>query len=381
MLTNPLKRMSVLIKPVGSFCNLQCAYCFYLEKHGLYDGLPSMHRMTDDTAEKLIKDMFDCSDAPSFIWHGGEPTLAGLDFFAKVVAVQRYYAKGRPYFNAIQTNALPLNEDWARFLKNEHFLVGLSLDGPEHIHDRFRKDTQRNGTFHRVFEKAGMLLKQGVSVNILATVNNYSVKYPGEIYRFFVKNGFVFMQFMPVVERDPQNPETAAPYSVDTRDYGIFLKQLFNLWIKDFNFKRMKQKTSVRFFDNLIQAYAGITPDHCVFHKKCGNYMVVEHNGDLFSCDYLVSEDTCIGNLHEISLAKAFRSEAHASFGKQKANLKPECRQCQWLHLCYGGCIKDRIRDPADNGQNHFCQSYQFFFKQADKQLKKFARLYSGHYQ
>jgi uncharacterized protein len=376
-----LKRISILVKPAGSFCNLQCDYCFYLEKHRLYEGAPAKHRMTDETAEKIIRDMFACSDAPTFIWHGGEPTLAGLEFFTKIVAVQRFYAKGRPYSNALQTNGTLLNEDWAHFFKNENFLVGVSLDGPEHIHDQYRKDRGGRGTFQRVFEKTQMLLDRGVQVNALATVNSYSVKFPTEIYKFFKKNRLIFMQFSPVVEQDPENPEAAAPYSVDARDYGAFLKELFSLWVGDFDVKRLKQKTSVRFFDALIQKYVGMNPDHCIFQKECGNALVAEHNGDLFSCDYLVSADTRIGNIHEMSVAEAVRSPNHTGFAKRKAALGPECRSCQWLDLCYGGCIKDRIRDPRDKGQNRFCSSYQFFFQRADKRLRKFAKLYRKHYQ
>ena len=376
-----MQRISVLIKPVGSFCNLKCDYCFYLEKHCLYEGSPAKHRMTDETAEKIIRDMFACSDAPAFVWHGGEPTLAGLNFFMKIVAVQRFYAKGRPYFNAVQTNATLVNEDWARFFRDENFLVGISLDGPAHVHDRYRKDHSGKGTFQQVFEKAEMLLKSGVQVNALATVNSHSVKYPDEIYRFFKKNGFVFMQFNPVVEQDPDNPDLAAPYSVEAEDYGVFLSRVFQLWIKDFDFKRLRQKTSVRFFDALIQKYAGITPDHCIFHRTCGNSPVVEHNGDIFSCDYLVSADTRIGNIHEISLAEAIRSRSHADFARRKADLGTECRNCEWADLCQGGCIKDRIRDPRDRGRNRFCKSYQFFFKRADRELKKFAKLYRENYQ
>lgn len=380
IINRAVRKRSILIKPVGSFCNLQCDYCFYLEKHRLYEGPSSKHRMSDATVEKLVKDMFACSDAPTFIWHGGEPTLMGLEFFVKATAMQRYYAEGRPYSNAIQTNGTLLNEEWALFFKNENFLVGISLDGPEPIHDFYRKDKQGKGTFLPVFEKARMLLNKGVPLNVLAAVNHYSVKYPEKIYKFFVKNGFTFMQFAPVVESDPQNPGAAAPYSADARDYGIFLHRLFKLWVRDFDFKNLKQKTSVRFFDALIKKYVGMTPDHCIFQKICGNSLVAEHNGDLFSCDYLVSKDTYVGNVHEISLGKAFLSESHIAFSRRKAAFGAECQSCQWLDLCYGGCIKDRIRDPADQGQNHFCRSYKFFFKQADKQLTKFAELYRQFY-
>jgi uncharacterized protein len=372
---------SVVIKPIGSFCNLQCEYCFYLDKHHLYEGPPSTHRMTDETLEKLIKDMFVCSNTPTFVWQGGEPTVMGLAFFQKVVATQQLHAKGKSYSNALQTHGMLLNEAWADFLRRENFLVGISLDGPEHLHDHYRKDRQGKGTFQQVFKNTQMLLNKGVPVNILATVNDYSVKYPREIYEFFVENGFFFMQFSPLVEHDPQNPKIAAPYSINARDYGRFLTQLFKCWCNDFDFERLKQKTSIRFFDSLMQRYIGMTPGHCALHKECNDYLVIEHNGDLFSCDFLVSNKTRIGNLHQISLKDAFYSPAHIAFGKRKTAYGTECQRCQWLHLCYGGCIKDRIRDPRDKGHNHFCESYKIFFKRADSRLKKFAKLYRQYYQ
>jgi uncharacterized protein len=373
---------SVIIKPVGSFCNLQCEYCFYLDKHRLYEGLPSTHRMNDGVLEKLIQDMFDCSDAPTFTWQGGEPTVMGLDFFQKVVAIQKKLCtKGKSYANALQTHGMLLNEAWADFLKRENFLVGISLDGPESVHDRYRKDRQGKGTFQKVFENAKMLLEKGVPVNILVTVNDYSVKYPQEIYNFLVENGFIFMQFSPVLEHDPQNQKIAAAYSVNARDYGRFLHKLFKLWLKDFDWEQLKQKTSIRFFDSLLQIYIGMIPDHCALHKTCNDYLVIEHNGDLFSCDFLVSKDTYLGNLHEMSLKQAFQSASHTAFGKRKAAYGMECQHCQWLHLCYGGCIKDRIHDPRDKGHNHFCESYKFFFKRAKNRFKKLAMLYRSSYQ
>ncbi|MBF0395657.1 MAG: anaerobic sulfatase maturase [Desulfobacterales bacterium] len=371
---------SVLIKPVGSFCNLRCDYCFYLEKSLLYDSHPSKHLMTEKILEELIKNMFACTSSPTFIWHGGEPTLIGLNFFIKAVVYQKYYSNGKSFANAIQTNGMLLDDNWANFLRDENFLVGISIDGPKHLHDIYRKDNHGKGTFETVFEKAKMLLSKGVQVNILATVNNYSVKYITEIYNFFVKNGFNFMQFNPVVERDKTNPDFVASYSVKAKDYGRFLCELFDLWIADFDFKNLKQKTSIRFFDSLIRKFVGMTTDHCIFQKKCGNYLVCEHNGDIFSCDYLVSKDTYIGNLNEISLNDAFYSSSHIAFANQKAELGNECKNCKWIELCYGGCIKDRTSDPQDKGHNHFCISNQYFFKKAESRLKKLAMLYHIYY-
>jgi uncharacterized protein len=266
------------------------------------------------------------------------------------------------------------------FLKREKFLVGISLDGPQNIHDYYRKDRQGNGTFQRVFDQAKILLANGVDVNILVTVSDYSSRYARQIYRFLVKHGFYFMQFSPLVERDKKNPATAASYSVNAQDYGRFLCQLFECWIKDFNWKRLQQKTSIRFFDSLLQLAIGHPTAHCVLHKTCNDYLVVEHNGDLFSCDFLVSKDTYLGNLSDTSLQQAFNSDAHIAFGQQKADYGQECQQCKWLTMCYGGCVKDRMHDPKDHGHNHFCESYKLFFKAANPHLKKLAKLYRQHY-
>lgn len=371
---------TVIIKPHGSFCNLNCEYCFYLGKKNLYDGPPSQHKMPEAVMKKLIRNVFDVSALPVFVWHGGEPTLMGLDFFKEVVRFQHRCAHGKSYANAIQTNGLLLNDQWAEFFKDEKFLVGISFDGPEHVHDRYRIDKNGSGTFDKVFEKAKLLLEKGVQVNVLATVNAYSVKFSEEIYHFFSDNGFNFMQFSPVVESNPDSGQ-AMPFSVTANEYGRFLYELFHLWVNDFDFKHLRQKTSIRFFDSLVQLYIGMMPDHCIFQKACGNYLVVEHNGDIFSCDYLVSPETLLGNLNETSLDQAFCSPKHIAFQNQKAELGPECNKCKWLKFCYGGCIKDRIRDPEDKGRNRFCRSYQYFFIRADKKLQKFASLYRQYYQ
>lgn len=371
---------SIVIKPIGAFCNLRCTYCFYLQKHELYEGAPSTHKMSEETLEKLIVQMFANSMNPTFVWQGGEPTVLGVAFFEKVVALQKQHSNGKPYSNAIQTAGHLLDETWAAFLKREDFLVGISMDGPQHIHDYYRKDALGKGTFERVFANAKMLLAHDIPVNILVTVNNYAAKYPVEIYQFLVDNGFYFMQFSPVVELDPDNPEITAPFTVSADAYGRFLTKVFKQWVKDFDYSHLKQKTSIRFFDSLLKRYLGMQPDHCVLHKNCNQYLVVEHNGDLYSCDFLVSKDTHLGNLHQTPLQQAFNSEKHTAFGAMKADYGDECKKCQWLDKCYGGCTKDRLHDPRDNGHNHFCSSYKYFFERADKDFQRFSDLYKKYY-
>jgi uncharacterized protein len=372
---------SIVLKPIGAFCNLRCEYCFYLDKQELYPGSPSTHRMSEETLRTMIEQMFACSNNPTFVWQGGEPTIMGVEFFQHAVELQKHYAKGRAFSNSLQTHGMLINQTWTNFLRKENFLVGLSLDGPQAIHDYYRKDALGKGTFQAVYDSALLMQQEQVPFNVLATVSDYSVNFAKEIYQFFVENDFVFMQFSPLVEHDAQDSQKSARYNVDPLSYGRFLFDVFELWVKDFDFDYLKQKTSIRWFDSVLQSYVGITPDHCIFHKTCNDYLVMEHNGDLFSCDFFVEKDKCLGNVHQVSLRKAFQSSAHTAFGLEKANLNAECRSCEWLKQCYGGCIKDRVRDPIDKGHNHFCESYRYFFKHADTQLKAFADLYKQHYQ
>lgn len=371
---------TLLIKPIGAFCNLACTYCFYLDKQNLYSGPASTHKMSQDTLELLIKQMFACSSQPTFVWQGGEPTVMGLDFFREAVALQKHYAQGKPFSNALQTHAMLLDAEWAEFLKRENFLVGVSLDGPQQVHDHYRVDRQGRGTFQVVLEKAMLLQQHQVPVNILASVTEYSAQYPQEIYRFFVDHGFLFMQFSPVVELNPKDPASTAPFSVSAQSYGRFLKTLFRCWIRDFDLQRLKQKTSIRFFDSVLSRYLGMAPDHCVLQQRCNVYLVAEHNGDLYSCDFLVAPDTFLGNARQVSLQQAFTSPAHIAFGQRKADYGEKCQSCRWLKLCYGGCTKDRMHDPRDQGHNHFCESYLDFFPAADAAFKELADLYRRYY-
>jgi uncharacterized protein len=371
---------SIVLKPIGAFCNLRCQYCFYLDKQDLYPGIPSAHRMSEETLHTMVKQMFACANNPTFVWQGGEPTIMGVEFFQHAVELQKHYAKGRVFSNSLQTHGMLLNQNWADFLRKENFLVGLSLDGPQEVHDYYRVDALGKGTFQAVYDSALLMQQENIPFNVLATVSDYSVNYAREIYQFFAENDFLFMQFSPIVELDPSNKQQSAPYSVDALKYGKFLYEIFELWVKDFDYPNLKQKTSIRWFDSVLQSYVGMTPDHCIFHKTCNDYLVMEHNGDIFSCDFFVERERCLGNIHQTALVEAFNSPEHTAFGLEKANLNAECLECEWLKQCYGGCIKDRVRDPKDYGHNHFCESYRYFFKHADAKLKEFADLYRQHY-
>lgn len=324
------------------------------------------------TLEVLIQQTFQQSIGQiSFGWQGGEPTLMGLPFYRKAVELQRRYGYGRLVGNGLQTNGILINQEWVDFLKEYNFLVGLSLDGPEHLHNRYRKYRNGNPSWEKVVKNAKLMLDAGVAVNALSVVNDYSVKYVEEIYAFHKSTGFEYMQFIPVVETDPSNPSMAAPYSVDPVAYGEFLCKLFDLWRADF--KAGVATTSIRHFDSVFHTYIGLEAPECTLMKHCGNYVVVEHNGDVYSCDFFVEPDWKLGNLHDDDLLVMLNSDTQEKFGNLKADVSPECRQCQWLRQCYGGCTKDRIRDPRDNGISHFCAAYKMFFNHADGQLRQLA--------
>lgn len=362
---------SLLIKPSGPDCNLDCTYCFYLDKADLFPKTRT-HRMSPAVLENLIRQTME-QGAPhvSFGWQGGEPTVMGLSFFQKAVQFQEQYGLGKAVGNGLQTNGILLNQDWARFLVQYNFLVGLSLDGPEHVHDRYRVNKQGKGTWKKVHDHAKMLLDAGVATNALVVVNDYSVNYPEEIYEYHKALGLNYMQFIPCVETDPANPAQAASYSVSAEQYGTFLTKVFDLWHADI--VDGVAATSVRYFDSIFHKYVGLSAPDCTLMKTCGDYVVVEHNGDVYSCDFFVESNWKLGNIMTQRLDEMLNAPRQEEFGAMKALLPEECVSCEWLRKCQGGCTKDRIRDPHDKGSNHFCQSYKMFFAHADEKLQALA--------
>ena len=362
---------SILVKPSGPDCNLDCTYCFYLQKSELFSE-HKIHRMSEATLEEMIRQvMTDGGDHISFSWQGGEPTLMGLPFFKKAIEFQKKYGRGQTVGNGLQTNGLLIDTSWAKFLKEYHFLVGLSLDGPEHIHDRYRLKKGGRGSWKNVVEAGKLLLQQDVAVNALTVVNDYSGNYPDEIYHFHKSLGLMHHQYIPCVETDPSNPAMAAAYSVSPEKYGRFLCTLFDLWYSDFN--NGVPTTSIRYFDSVFYNYVDMTAPECTLMDECGVYVVIEHNGDVYSCDFFVKPEWKLGNVHEGRIKDLLNSEKQWNFGMLKSDRHEKCRQCQWLKYCYGGCTKDRIRDPRDNNLSHFCDSYLMFFDHADTRLKKLA--------
>ncbi len=372
MENNPLKPLnSILVKPAGPDCNMACTYCFYNEKTKLFPGTKN-HRMSGEILEVMIRQLMEQSGRQvSITWQGGEPTLMGLPFFEKAVELQQVYGHGQNVGNGLQTNGILINKAWADFLGRYKFLVGLSIDGPQRIHDRYRRLKGGSGSWTKVLDSARLLLDKGVAVNAISVVNNYSVEFPEEIYAFHKSEGLYHMQFIPCVETDPKDPQKAAPFSVSAQKYGTFLCRLFDLWMSDF--VSGLPTTSIRFIDSIISRHMGIDPPECSQLKTCGVYVVVEHNGDVYACDFFVEPQWKLGNIREDRLLDMLNSDKQRKFGRAKSTLPGVCRRCKWLKNCYGGCVKDRIRDPRDENLNHFCLSFKMFYEYADGPLRKLA--------
>jgi uncharacterized protein len=362
---------SLLLKPAGPDCNLACGYCFYRDKGAPSSSTPP-RRMSEEILEEIIRQVLEQKIPEiSFGWQGGEPTLLGRPFFERAVRLQMKHGRGQSVGNGLQTNGLLLDRSWAAFLRAYHFLVGLSLDGPEHVHDGYRVRAGGQPTWAEVVDRAKMLLDAGVDVNALSVVNERSVRFPDEIYGFLKSLGLVHMQFIPCVETDPADPSRAADFSAPGDAYGDFLARIFDLWRSDF--KDGEPTTFVRTFDSLFFLYVDREPPDCVLQPECGTYLVVEHDGGVYACDFFVEERWRLGNVRDDKLVHLLNSARQKSFGAAKADLPGACRACPWLRLCRGGCPKDRIRDPRDRGLSHFCAGYKKFFAHADPVFKALA--------
>ncbi|MFH1739619.1 MAG: anaerobic sulfatase maturase [bacterium] len=364
---------NILVKPAGPDCNLACEYCFYIEKEHLFRET-RVHRMSDEVLEEMVRQMMTLGGVSvAFGWQGGEPTLMGLDFFRRAVEFQKRYGyDGQTVGNGIQTNGVLISDEWCEFLREYSVLVGLSLDGPQHVHDHYRKTRNGKPTWELVTASARRMMDRGVDVNALVVVSDYSAKYPREIYEYLVEFGFTFLQFIPCVEPDPHHPDRCAPFSVSGEGYGEFLCGLFDVWKE--SFRDGVPQISVRWFDSVFATYVGADIPECTLLPECGTYVVVEHNGDVYACDFFVDPEWRLGNVLEGSLVDFLNSPRQNAFGRRKSKRPPECRTCRWLPHCHGGCPKDRMGDPRDNGSNHFCKSYQMFFEHANADLRRLAK-------
>lgn len=360
-----MKTLQLLVKPVSADCNARCDYCFYRRTEALYPG-PAPHRMSREVLEPLLREFLELRQPESvFSWQGGEPTLAGLDFFEQVVRLEQLHGRsGQVVGNALQTNGLRLDRDWAEFLARYQFLVGLSLDGPEAIHNAYRKSASGRGHFDQVMAAADLLQRAGVAFNILTVVSPANVERAAELYRFFRQNRFDHLQFVPCLEPDPAGLGLA-PFSISPQAYGRFLCELWDLWRRD-GFPRV----SIRDFDSCLHRRRHGKPNLCTYQSSCGHYLVIEHNGDVYPCDFFVRPESRLGRLGERPLPDFLRLPLARSFARAKTPPDPACARCPWRSHCHGGCPKDRLlADGAPAGRSRFCPAYQAFFAHAEKDL------------
>jgi len=358
---------------------LACDYCFYLKKSRLYPN--SLFRMSDETLEVLIRSYLESQPESevTFIWQGGEPTLLDLPFFKKAIKLQgKFKNSGQEVKNALQTNGILLNDGWGKFLADHHFLVGISLDGPQQYHDAYRKSKNGEGTYPKAIAGLEVLKKYGVETNILACVSASNVSDPLGVYRHFRDDiEMQYLQFIPIVERDNksgnQKGEKLTSRSISGTQFGNFLITIFNEWIqKDVG------EVFVQIFETCLGIYLGLPAPMCVFSETCGDCLALEHTGDLFSCDHYVQPDALLGNINEISLNAMASSPAQTTFGKnKKAQLPKKCLRCDVRFICNGDCPKNRILPVVKGDQpiSHLCDGYYAFFKHIDKPMRTMVSL------
>ncbi len=364
----------VMAKPIGALCNLDCGYCFYLRKESLYpDDRGRTWRMSDAVLESYIRQFLAAQQVPeaNFAWQGGEPTLLGLDFFRRVVELQRQYRpKGMVVHNAFQTNATLLDDEWCEFLREHRFLIGVSIDGPRELHDHYRVNKGGQGTFDAVRRGLERLRQHGVEHNLLCVVNALNGDRPLDVYRFFRDElDETYYQFIPAVEGTPDGAVT--DWSVGPEQYGRFLCAVFDEWVRHDVGRRYVQA-----FDVALQAWCGQEPGLCVYARTCGTAMALEHNGDLYSCDHFVTPHNRLGNLIEEPLVELVSRPFQHKFGLDKREmLTTTCRECPALFACNGGCPKDRFVDSptGEAGHNYLCAGLKRFFEHIDPAMRYMA--------
>ncbi len=373
----------VMAKPIGPICNLDCQYCFYLEKENLHPGKKSW-AMSPEVRESFIRQYIEGQHTPevTFAWQGGEPTLLGLDFFREVVALQEKYAGGKLIHNTFQTNGVLINDDWAAFFKEHDFLIGLSIDGPEEFHNKYRLDKGGHGSFQKTMRGLECLAKHEVEFNTLTCVQRHNSYHPLEVYHFLKEAGSGFMQFIPIVERrsdapteagltlvTPDEPEAhVTEWSVQPKQYGLFLSTIFDEWVRN-----DVARYYVQIIDATLPGWLGESPSLCVFRPTCGDAMALEHNGDLYACDHFVYPEYHLGNIIEDGLDKSALAEKQQKFGQDKQDTLPAyCRNCEVRFACNGECPKHRfIKTPdGEPGLNYLCAGYKHFFNHIDPYMR-----------
>lgn len=370
----PPAAFHVMVKPRGAICNLDCTYCYYLSKERLYPD--SDNRMSETLLEAYTRQYIEAQQVPevTFAWQGGEPTLMGLEFFEYAVQLQQKYRKpGMKIHNALQTNGVVLDDAWCRFFRKHGFLIGLSLDGPQALHDHYRVDKGGAGSFQRVMSALALLKKHQVDFNILTTVHAANAPHPLDVYRFLRDEvGTAFMQFIPIVQRDNstgyQEGSAVTDHSVTGQQYGDFLATIFDEWVR-----HDVGRVFVQMFDVALAAWLGQGPGLCVFEETCGTAMALEHNGDLYSCDHFVEPDHFLGNIGVVPLRELVASPMQRQFGLAKRDTVPQyCRQCDVRFVCNGGCPKNRVLATPDGepGLNYLCAGYKAFFTYINTAMK-----------
>lgn len=372
------KPVYVMLKPVGALCNLACEYCYYLEKGKLYPEQKNTV-MSEQLLEKFISEYLETQTMPEvlFTWHGGETLMRPIGFYKKALELQRQYGRGRQIDNCIQTNGTLLTDEWCRFFKENNFLVGISIDGPQEFHDEYRRNRQGLPSFYKVMKGIELLKKHEVEYNAMAVVNDYNAAYPLEFYRFFKEIDCRYIQFTPIVERlsahtdgtrltapgQPEERAELAPFSVDPDQWGDFLCAVFDEWIQE-----DVGTFYIQLFDSTLANWIGEQPGVCTLARTCGHAGAMEFNGDVYACDHFVFPEYKLGNLYTQTLTEMMYSQRQLQFGADKYERLPAtCKNCEFLFACNGECPKNRFARTADGepGLNYLCRGYRKFFAHA----------------
>jgi uncharacterized protein len=374
---NPFARpMYIMLKPAGALCNLRCKYCYYLEKNELYKN-QRHHVITDELLEKFIKEYIEAQITPQvlFTWHGGETLMRPISFYKRALQLQKAYGHGRQIDNCIQTNGTLITDEWCEFFKENNFLVGVSIDGPQEFHDRYRKTITGGPTFRQVMKGIELLNKHGVEWNALAVVNDFNADSPLDFYHFFKDIGCHYIQFTPIVERIVQRTDglTLAPgmqeggrltdFSINAEQWGHFLCTIFDEWVH-----HDVGEYYIQLFDATLANWYGVAPGVCTMTKECGHAGVMEFNGDVYSCDHFVYPEHLLGNLHDKTIYEMMNSQRQKEFSRMKHSLLPQqCKECRFQFACHGECPKNRfLKDKYGNqGLNYLCEGYYQFFEHA----------------
>ena len=375
-IANPFaKPLYVMLKPAGAHCNLACKYCYYLEKNKLYPTA-QRHLMSDEMLEQFTREYIEAQTMNQvlFTWHGGEPLLRSIDFYRKALSLQQKYAGGRRIDNVIQTNGTLLTDEWCEFFAQNHWLVGISIDGPQPDHDHYRLTAAGKPSWQKVMQGIKLLKKHGVEWNAMAVVNAYNVNHPLEFYRFFKENGCQFLQFTPIVERltrhedgrtlaslADKNEISLSEASVVPEQWGYFLCAIFDEWVR-----KDVGKIFVEIFDCTLANWMGVSPGICAYSKECGHAGVMEHNGDVYSCDHFVFPEYKLGNIRDHSLIDMLYGEQQQEFSRLKhSSLPRQCKECDMEFACHGECPKNRfMKDKyGDSGLNYLCPGYYHYYQ------------------